>query len=986
MKRKILSVLLTLVLVLSFSLVTAAPVAAAGVDWYVDASVGTSGGGTSESPFLTIQEGVNAADTTGGDTVNVAAGTYSTATNGESFPITIDTPLTLKGAQFGVDPTASEARTDELEESVIDASGALGNAIEIKANNVILEGFTIKNVANDAKYGIVVLPQSGDNTIYSSDITIQNNILTDNNRGMKLLDNENSLVKQNRIVNCNSIPTGNGGSGIVLSYVKPSTTITENLLTENVAGDTYYGPILVMSGRQYTQPTITKNLITNNFRGATGPSWGILVCDASAIIRDNIITENTVGGIWTMWGTAETPPILIENNEITGNALSGIEITIGTFEVSMAGNTISTNGGAGVNVQAGITTVVTLHGNSIFGNGDGVLSPTVAIDAEYNWWGDATGPGGVGAGAGDTINENVDYSPWCTDSGYTETSHIQVDVGDYVFNTIQSAIDAASSGDTINVAAGTYSPTSTIVIDKDGLILQGPQAGEDPRPSYGSTRIAGSPSEAIIDGSTGTLGMIIEVDADDVVINGLEVKSGTEDMIKQENPHSGTTVKYCIIHDGLGDEGVQLKKCTGGVLEYNYVFEIAHAGDGLNIADTSSHGAIRYNEVTGIHGENAAIYIYDAKHMEIISNLVRDSGIGGNDGIKVGSKDGTDAALRDVLVKDNIIHDITQDGISVYMSGVTVEGNEIYECGSENGAIYLAWAISDITIQNNSVHDNVLQTGKNTDAAGILIGTAVDASTVTINFNNIYNNNPYGVTNHASGIVDAENNYWGNASGPQPDGAVYTSYGDAVSTNVDYDPWLLKKVAADEEPTTYHNTLALKDGWTLVSTDKAVASSAWVGTKDLSPADTETVITVSAVKYITGFGDATTADLEPLTAIYVKTDGGGGVGFNYAADGDPALYSKDLEAGWNLISTTSSDITASALLSRLRYTTVGTQQWVGLTTLVSQVDYNQYSDSFYLATLTDADWNALDEAALLCPFNGYWADMEAADTFEVPIP
>jgi len=368
------------------------------------------------------------------------------------------------------------------------------------------------------------------------------------------------------------------------------------------------------------------------------------------------------------------------------------------------------------------------------------------------------------------------------------------------FATIQEGIDNVA-GSTVNVAAGTYNPTSTIVINKDALTLLGPQADVDPRPSQGSPRTPGSAAEAIIDGTGGSLAMIIEVDADNVVINGLEVKSGTGDMIKQNTAHSGTTVKYCIIHDGLGDEGVQLKKCTNGVLEYNYVYDIADKGDGLNIADASSNGVIRHNEVCGIHGENAAIYIYDATDMEISDNLVYGpGGPGGNDGIKVGAKGGGDAAKTGVLVKDNVIHGMPQDGITIYMSGVTVEGNEIYNCGSENGAIYLAYAISDVTIQGNSVHDNVLKTSKRTTTAGILLENRVDAASVTINFNNIYNNTPYGVTNEAAAQVDATNNWWGDASGPTH-ATNSGGSGDAVSNNVAYSPWL--GATKDATPMTF---------------------------------------------------------------------------------------------------------------------------------------------------------------------------------------
>ncbi|MBC7238205.1 MAG: right-handed parallel beta-helix repeat-containing protein, partial [Chloroflexi bacterium] len=226
---------------------------------------------------------------------------------------------------------------------------------------------------------------------------------------------------------------------------------------------------------------------------------------------------------------------------------------------------------------------------------------------------------------------------------------------------------------------------------------------------------------------------------------------------------------------------------TNAIHEYNYVFEIADAGDGLNIADNSSGGIIRYNEVAGIHGENAAIYIYGATDMQILCNLVRDSGYGGNDGIKVGAKNGGDATKQGVLVKGNVVHNITQDGISVYMSGVTVEENEIYNCRSENGAIYVAYGVSDVTIRNNKVYDNTLNTRKWDNPGAIMIGTAVNAATVYVNANNIYGNWPYGVTNKAAATLDATGNWWGAADGPSGEGP---GSGDAVSTNVSFANWL----------------------------------------------------------------------------------------------------------------------------------------------------------------------------------------------------
>ena len=36
------------------------------------------------------------------------------------------------------------------------------------------------------------------------------------------------------------------------------------------------------------------------------------------------------------------------------------------------------------------------------------------IDARYSWWGDTSGPSGIGVGAGDVISGNVSYEPWLT--------------------------------------------------------------------------------------------------------------------------------------------------------------------------------------------------------------------------------------------------------------------------------------------------------------------------------------------------------------------------------------------------------------------------------------------------------------------------------------------------------------------------------------------------------------------------------------------
>jgi hypothetical protein len=101
------------------------------------------------------------------------------------------------------------------------------------------------------------------------------------------------------------------------------------------------------------------------------------------------------------------------------------------------------------------------------------------------------------------------------------------------------------------------------------------------------------------------------------------------------------------------------------------------------------------NEVHDSFSENAAIYVYGSTNTTIQCNLVYD--IHNNDGIKLGAKNGGDVALTGGSILYNIVHDTVQDGIAVYTSNTSVEGNEVYNSTSENGAIYVAWAVGGIT-------------------------------------------------------------------------------------------------------------------------------------------------------------------------------------------------------------------------------------------------------------------------------------------------
>ncbi|NMX21537.1 hypothetical protein C5S30_03710 [ANME-1 cluster archaeon GoMg4] len=479
-KKAISSIGITAILAISFIVffLVAIPGVQASSDptYYVNATSGDDAYTNEQAqnpatPWKTIGHAVtNASD---GDTIVVVAGAYSTATNGETFPLTINTAnLTLKGAQFGVDPTAEGARADEADESIIDATGAAGNAVEIGASGetlsrVTFNGFTVKN-ATAGKAAIVVGdPDSGHYSITNDNITISNNILTANKRGLGIYDNRESLVENNRIVD-------NSDIAIYMAAVESSTEIKGNTITDNYAPNGNYGAITVSYGAHYllTQPTITDNYISNNgvqgfmIRGAsaiirgntiTGHSsagiafWMHVTGIPTAIVEDNIITNNGDGSGDLPCGIriAQAAPI-VKGNTISGNNLDGIVILKshrgedGDRDASIENNTISNNVRDGIYFYNSAGSSPTITGNTLTGNGnDGILlaapqgtgnvcNPTihfnnidgntnygvennditVTLDATNNWWGDPSGPGPVGPGTGDNVSDNVDYDPW----------------------------------------------------------------------------------------------------------------------------------------------------------------------------------------------------------------------------------------------------------------------------------------------------------------------------------------------------------------------------------------------------------------------------------------------------------------------------------------------------------------------------------------------------------------------------------------------
>jgi hypothetical protein len=386
--------------------------------------------------------------------------------------------------------------------------------------------------------------------------------------------------------------------------------------------------------------------------------------------------------------------------------------------------------------------------------------------------------------------------------------------GDYP--TIQKAIDAASDGDTVKVAAGLYEENVVIDVTDKSLTLEGAQAGVDARTRSGA-------DETIIEPDKDEAGIsIITTDNRVVVIDGLTVQNGAHGIINSEFVEAGLGVKSDITVKNVrvlnpGEFGISLTYTINTTVKYCYV---ENADIAINAGAVMNHpptvATFRNNEVVnsrfGITG-----YL---EHSLIEGNLIRDFSNGGV---------GISCQCLNTEIKNNTV--------TGYVKGtaLTFEQSHHDRPISEN-----------VTVKGNTFTGN---------QRGIYVWSdQTELKGITVNFNNIADNSWRGVRNDGGETLDATRNWWGNASGPyhwdiNPDGE-----GDSVSDSVDFEPWLGAPLVT-------------------VKTETVTGTNDTVDAKD--EADTEVVVngtaTVTLAQYADNPGDAPRCftSLDKYIDIYV---------------------------------------------------------------------------------------------------------------------
>jgi parallel beta-helix repeat protein len=423
------------------------------------------------------------------------------------------------------------------------------------------------------------------------------------------------------------------------------------------------------------------------------------------------IVLNAGSSVTTNTGGVE---MIASNSSGGGDAVMQVEGTIDTTAAGAAG-AVSLSA-AGYTVEVGPTGKILTNG--------GKLTATSDVGVDINQGAEVKLGTGDAALEAPVVNLGDDIETTGTISGIATTTTVNVQSDQAQ---IQDGVDVAANGATITVAAGTFAENVNV---NKSVVLNGAQQGVDAR-----NRAAGA--ETIIQATTTGL----NVTAQDVTIDGVEVKNGTTGIQVATTATNAKILNTKVNGQTAGNgKGIVLQDVANADLNQNWVSNVGD--DGISVLGTTTLAGPLENQLVEDAGGNG-IFVTAAGVTTIQNNTVNRSGEAGifTDRVAGATVTGntTDAGQDGIrvrrgnnsLVTGNTVNNATRYGLYVQrtddaiVSGNTLDGNRH---GIQNNRSDRT-AITGNTI-TNTTRDGIRVTN---NSENVTIGGATLAERNTIN-------------------------------------------------------------------------------------------------------------------------------------------------------------------------------------------------------------------------------------------------------------
>jgi hypothetical protein len=659
--------------------------------------------------YSSIQDAINAAAS--GDTILVGAGTYNET-------VTVNKSVTIDGANFGVSSTGARGA-----ESVV-------AGLFVTASGVTVDGMKITGSANNdgTQAGVLITGTAGQFTLQHSILTRDPSLPPpqDISFGFTTVYGQES---DGLTLNDNSFSAWDAGA-----YLQGGVTLSDATVT----GNTFNGNALVSDADLDPTTNVSANIFTNGAGIGYGSSESE---DVGAVIGTN--TFDTTPGVEIDYyvGTSGQSDI--------GTANSDQMLGTVYWNPSTANLDQTFQGGAGNDLIYG-------------GGGIDTAKYTATILASEITPASIAVPAYILDGSGNSSS----VAGWKVVAGPAEGTDSLVDVeivhgagpnkfllvGNGGFATIQAAIDAASAGDTIMVAPGTYN--ENVTVNKDGLSIIG--AGD-------STIIQGTfkSDNGIADGQvatflesghsyTQTAGRGVDVSANNVTIQNLKIDGFTYG-INFEDGIDGTNVTGVDITDSL----VGIKKgTTAGITNLTVTNgSISDGLIGIDFDKTTTVGQQAVGTAVGvtIDGTDFSNLVYKGIYVEALSHAhltdIDMSNVGQFGAPSTSGTQGTGGDGIDLNLKNGTYSNIEIDNFHLTNTGESDQNDPInHPIGDKNGGAVVVEArdfgsylnVPGIITDAVSIHDGIIDGSTSTGIQvgepnqGNLDGPVVNISNVSI--------------------------------------------------------------------------------------------------------------------------------------------------------------------------------------------------------------------------------------------------------------